>query len=169
MQAMRIPKILRQRRKSTPRTMRAALVLLSALVWNTCGGVGDALEGKELSFTTLARSSHSGVAASEGIVARTPGEFNAIWSRYSANQFPAPRPPVVDFKTTQVLGYFLGTRPSGCYSVAITRVSQTKDRLVVTYKETLPGPAEMCMQQLVNPAHLIAVPKSLLRVQFVAG
>lgn len=51
---------------------------------------------------------------------------------------------------------------------AITRVSQAKDRLVVTYKEMLADPSELCVQQRVKPAHLISVRKSLLVVQFVA-
>jgi len=52
--------------------------------------------------------------------------------------------------------------------MSITRVTQTSDRLVVTYKEQVPAANAVCTQAIVNPAHFVAVPKSQLQVVFLA-
>lgn len=151
------------------RAARLAPALLAAAVFacggGGSGGPGDA--GTEVPFTTVVRSS-SAVSAREGVVARSQGEFDAVWARYHANLAPAPPPPVFDFGAVQVVGIFLGTRPNGCYAVSITRVVRTADRLTVVYREQLPAPGVGCTQALVNPSHLVTVPASRLEVGFVA-
>ena len=143
-----------------------ALLVASAL--GACGGSDSTSDSTNVPFTTVAQSSNSAIAASEGVVARTLSELNALWVRHSANMSPPPPPPVIDFNVTQVVGYFLGARPNGCHSMTITRITQTSRRLVVTYKEQVPATGAICTQVVVTPAYLVAVPMSQLPVEFLA-
>ena len=148
--------------------MRIALALLVASVVTACGGSDSTSDGTNVPFTTVAQSNYSAVTAREGVVARSQSELNAVWARHSANLSPPPQPPVIDFNALQVVGFFLGNRANGCYSMSISRVTQTSDRLVVTYIEQVPAANAVCTQAIVNPSHLVAVPKSQLQVEFLA-
>jgi hypothetical protein len=145
--------------------MRTAFALAATFVICGCGGGDSSSHGADIPFTTVARTSSSGVTALEGVVARSQAEFNAVWARYSQNMSPAPQPPSVDFGSMQVVGVFLGTRPYLCYSVTITRVRQSDGRLLVSYKE---DSGSLCSPSLAYPAHLVAVQASQLQVEFVA-
>lgn len=156
-------------RSSTMHIARIATSLfLAACSLTACGGSGSDTEGTNVSFTTLAQSSNSGITTREGTVVRNQNEFNALWSKYSSNAVPPPQPPAVDFNTYQVVGYFLGSKPNGCYSMSITQIMQTKERMIVTYRQETPAADTICTAQMVNPAHLVTVPKSPLDVEFVA-
>jgi hypothetical protein len=146
-------------------TMRIALALLLSSAVGACGGGDSSSVGTDVPFTTVAQTQYSGVTASEGVVVRSQSEFTAVWARYSARSVPPPPPPAIDFSAVQVLGFFLGTRTNGCYTVSITRVTQSASSLVVAYKEQVAG--TLCTQSLVDPAHLVAVPMSQLQVEFV--
>lgn len=149
------------------KTQLAGAALLAALVLSGCGG-SDASDGINLPFTTVESSTFSGVAAAETVVARSAQEFAQLWSRHSGYRIPAPAAPTVDFATMQVAGVFLGSRSSGCYSVAITRVTQTEARIEVAYREQTPAPGAACTAVITAPAHLVAFPRSPLPVVFSA-
>ncbi|WP_130429995.1 protease complex subunit PrcB family protein [Rivibacter subsaxonicus] len=148
--------------------MRTAISLVVASLLAACGGGEASSETRNVPFTTVAQSGNSGVTAGEGVVARNQAEFNTVWARFSSNLLPPPQAPAIDFGSQQVVGYFLGSRPNGCYSMSITRVTQSDDRLVVSYKEQVPAAGAICTMQVVNPAHLVAVPLSPLHVEFRA-
>lgn len=146
----------------------AVLLVVASLLTAACGATETISEGPNVPFATLAQSNSSGVTSSEGVVARNQTEFNALWVRHSANSSPLPPAPSVNFNAFQVVAYFLGTRSNGCYSISITRVTRTSDRLVVTYKEQVPAAGVLCTANIVSPAHLVVVPQSQLQVEFVA-
>ena len=148
--------------------MRTAISLVVVSALAACGGTETDSESSIIPFITVAQTSNSGVTTREGVVARNQSEFNAVWARHSANLLPPPQPPAVDFNAHQVVGYFLGSRPNGCYAMSITRITRTGDRLAVAYKEQVAAADAVCTQQIVNPAHLVTVPQSQLQVEFVA-
>jgi hypothetical protein len=150
------------------RNMRTAISLVVASFLAACGGGEASSETRNVPFTTVAQSGNAGVTAAEGVVARNQAEFNAVWARFSSKLLPPAPAPAIDFGRQQVVGYFLGSRPNGCYSMSITRISQADDRLVVSYKEQAPAAGAICTMQVVNPAHLVAVPQSPLQVEFRA-
>lgn len=139
--------------------LAALLALLTA-----CGG-GDSSES--VPFTTLAKTFYSEVEQREGVVARNPAEFNAVWARFTGHLTEPPPAPAVDFDVNQVVGFFLGVS-SGCHDASIVGVTRLSDRLVVTYKELLPpdDPDVGCIASSVYPGHLVLVPQSPLRVEF---
>ena len=145
-----------------------AFAVISAVFISACGG-GESSTSTDVPFTTIAQTLFSSsVSVSEGLVARSQSEFNAMWARTYTRISPPPQQPSIDFNAVQVIGYFLAARPTGCYSVSIVRISQQADRLLVTYKEAVPPPTAICTAAGVFPAHLVTVPKSQLEVVFVS-
>jgi hypothetical protein len=150
-------------------TMRVILYLMLLLsVLGACGGEGSASDRTDTPFTTLAKPCPSNVTVSEGVVARTQSEFDAVWGRCFGGGVP-PQPPSLDFDALQVMGIFLGSRPDGCYldSVSITRIRKAGDRLLVIYKEHPPSSGG-CTFGVVNPGHLVSTARTELQVEFVA-
>jgi hypothetical protein len=106
-------------------------------------------------FRTVEKGAQSNVDAARHIVIRSSAEWTAFWKTHNFDK-PAPR---VDFDKEMVLGVFMGNRPTGGYSVAITSVVERDGSLVVTYSETSPRPGAMTAQVLTFPYHLVAVAK----------
>ncbi|WP_119157281.1 protease complex subunit PrcB family protein [Caldimonas tepidiphila] len=138
-----------------------ALPLAAALL-AACGGGS---EGTRVPFVTIVHTQHSQVPSREELVLRGNAELNELWGRISVDGAPLPS---IDFSTTQIVGVFLGTRPNGCHHVSISRITRTTERLVVRYRETVPGPGDICTQALVTPAHLVALARTTLPVEFAA-
>lgn len=149
--------------------MRISHALLLASALSACGGGNSDPSATDVPFRTVAISQNSGINTKEGVVARSQREFNTAWTQYSANLTSPAQAPNIDFGVEQIIGFASGTRSSGCHTMSITRVSNTGDRLVVTYRENIAPPDTICTTSTVTPAHLIAVPASPLQVAFVPG
>jgi hypothetical protein len=66
-----------------------------------------------------------------------------------------------------VLGVFLGSRPSGCYSVMIDNVYMQDGVVWVKYREEVPGAEAICSQALTSPSHLVAIRRTTRPVRFI--
>ena len=113
-------------------------------------------------ITTVARGPMSGVPDSKETVARTAGEWSALWKSHAGE-----RPlPAVDFSTRMVAAIFLGTQPTGGISVEITGTRQEGDALVVEYVEQRPGRGDIVSQVLTSPFHIVTLPRYAGGVRF---
>jgi hypothetical protein len=145
--------------------MRESIVLMAvAALVGGCGGGGGSNE-TTLPFVTVASTAQSGVASHEEVVVRGSSELAQLWSRITVDGAPLPS---VDFSAVQIVGVFLGSRPNGCYGVAITRITRTPEQMSVTYRESTPAAGAACTPATVTPAHLVAVSRSDLPVRFAA-
>jgi len=111
---------------------------------------------------TVERGSQSNIDAARQVVIRSAAEWTAFWRTHNFDK-PAPQ---VDFDKEMVVGVFMGSRPTGGYSVTITGITERDGSLVVTYGETSPRPGAMTAQVLTFPYHLVAVPKHSGEVKF---
>lgn len=116
-------------------------------------------------FRTLDLSNRSLVAAPRTVVVRDSAAFQALWAEHAG---PDAKAPEVDFATQMVVGVFLGTRPSGCHTTGIEEVRRTARGITVRHVNTEPGPDVACTKMMVNPAHLVAIERSELPVEFAA-
>jgi hypothetical protein len=148
--------------------MRVSVSIIAALLLIACGGEATNSDSQDVPFTTVARPGNSGVRSDQGVVAHNQSEFDILWKRSYENSGSPPQAPAVDFSSTQILGYFVSNRPSGCYGVSITRVTRIGDRIVVTYKEQIPNPDDMCAAVVISAGHLVAMLQSPLQVEFKA-
>jgi hypothetical protein len=118
--------------------------------------------GVEVPMQTLNADMMSGVSRAEQVVARTPGEWQAVWQRHA----PGRQAPAVDFNKNMVVAVFLGSRPSGGYQVQITGVRMEADALVVQWSEQQPGRDQVAAQLMTAPSHIVTVPRHAGEVRF---
>ena len=104
-------------------------------------------------------------AASRVVVRDTEG-WKQLWRTMHGRRSPMPEVPQVDFRKHMAIGVFMGTKPSGGYSVSITRVVQN-EKTVVSVREQSPGPGEMVTMALTAPYHVVVVPRSEKPIEFV--
>ena len=102
-------------------------------------------------FTTIVQGDQSGIESRREVVARAAGEWQALWKDHQ----PGETPPRVDFAKSMVIGVFLGFRNTGGYRVTITSVDRIGDEIVVTWRESRPGPQDVTSQVLTFPHHIV--------------
>lgn len=133
---------------------KAAFVLLfAAAVLNVQG---------QSAIRTLDHGAHSNVDDPLTASARTDAEWSALWKRHNFDK-PAP---AVDFSKEMVVAVFMGSRPTGGFSLDITSAAESGGRFVVSYRERAPKPDALTAQVLTAPYHIAAVPKSALPIIF---
>jgi hypothetical protein len=100
-------------------------------------------------------------------VVRDAEGWKLLWRAMRGRSMPLPDVPEIDFQRHMVIGVFMGTKPSGGYAVRITRIVQN-DKIVVSVKQTAPGPDDMVTMALTSPYHVVVVPLSKKPIEFVA-
>ena len=104
-------------------------------------------------ITTIARDQMSGVDRPRQVVARTAGEWQALW-RDHAGDTPLP---AVDLSSRMVVAVFLGSRSSAGYGVEITGTKKVGTGLVIEWREIRPGRDSVTAQVITSPAHLVSI------------
>ena len=121
--------------------MSGASILLLALVQVTA-----------LMFATISRGQNSGIADAREVTVATAAEWNALWTLHRGGAAPT-----VDFTKHLVAGVFLGTRPTGGYSVEIVAARRDATGIVIEYYERTPAPDVLVTQALTSPFHLVTL------------
>ena len=113
-------------------------------------------------MTTINSDMMSGIDRPQQTVARTPAEWQTLWSRHA----PGRQAPAVDFATNMVIAVFLGSRTSGGYRIEITDVRPDGDSLVVQWAERQPSPGMVAAQVMTAPSYIVTVPRHEGDVRF---
>jgi hypothetical protein len=114
------------------------------------------------SIRTIDKGAQSNVDDKLTAAARTEAEWAPLWKKHN---YDKPAPPV-DFSKEMVVAVFMGSRPTAGFTVEIVSASARDGKLMVTYREVLPGPGSISAQVLTAPYHIAAVAKSNLPVVF---
>ncbi|TDP62562.1 protease complex subunit PrcB family protein [Roseateles toxinivorans] len=118
---------------------------------------------------SLEQTSLSGITMARNLVVDNASSWVNLWADHTRGQSnPAPA-PAVDFDKDMVVAVFTGTRPLGCYAVTITRTELLANKLRVEYQENTPPSDVVCTTVIASPAHIVAVPRTTLPVEFVAN
>ena len=114
------------------------------------------------SVRTLEKGTQSNIDDRLTASVTTDAEWTALWKKHNFDK-PAPK---VDFAKEIVVAVFMGSRPTAGFAVEIVSAAERDGKLIVTYRETVPGPGAISAQVLTAPYHIAAVPKSALPVTF---
>jgi hypothetical protein len=123
-------------------------------------GLAAALLALQLSstggdLTTIARDQMSGVDRPRQALARTEGDWLALWRDHAGD-----RPlPSVELSSRMVVAVFLGSRSSAGYAVEITGTRKDGAALVILWRETRPAADAITAQVITSPAHLVSIPR----------
>ena len=113
-------------------------------------------------MTTIARGPMSAITDARQVVVRSSAEWEALWKEHGATQ-PLP---VVNFSKEIVAAVFLGSRPTGGFSVEILSTRLEGDALIVEYGERRPGRGDIVSQVLTSPFHIVRFPAHKGSVRF---
>lgn len=125
---------------------------------------------QDLQLITLHQSQHSGFDTPRTAVITNMADLRAYFAGSNVDLGPQPR---VDFVNEDVLVAATGTRPTGGYSVAITKVTLmtggfTRGHAFVEVTETTPAPGSIVTMALTSPIHVVRVPKGAIAYHFNA-
>lgn len=136
-----------------------AVALAVALGLACRSGCGEEPREATIPHAEVAGGPMSAVQEQRFVVARDESAWSELWSEHGRNQLPPPLLPEVDFDESLVVAVFLGSRPSGGYSVRIEEVVERGDGFVVRAVETRPAPDVMTTAALTAPFHAVSVPR----------
>ncbi|HEY5163212.1 MAG TPA: protease complex subunit PrcB family protein, partial [Terriglobales bacterium] len=112
------------------------MALIVVFLLTACGAVPQGLTVVHL---TSLDAAYQVFASETMLVVRDQQSWQSLWSQMTANQFPAPQLPAVDFTKDMVLVTAAGTRPSGGYSISITDAVESSGSVTVNVTITSPG------------------------------
>lgn len=96
----------------------------------------------------------------ETLVVRNLEEWNSLWKKAGTDSR-------FDFDPAReiVVAVFLGTRPTGAFSVEIVFAKEEDGAFVIRYKERAPGPGAMVAQVITSPYLIKVFPRTDLEVR----
>lgn len=144
--------------------MRSPFICVTVLLLAGCTTVAGA--GSRIQFQTVSRGAYSAVQEADAAIIRTPEEFARVWAALHRGSRPEPPLPEVDFKREMVAAVFQGQQPTGGYAVAVERIEQLEDRVVIHVTAIQPRPEDFVTMALTSPYHLVRLPRRDLPVEF---
>lgn len=114
-------------------------------------------QAEEVPFTLIAAGATSGITVRRELLIADASAWAALWMEHTQGDVePQPLPPV-EFLRESVVAVFLGTRPTGGFSVAIRRITREETGLTVHFQEGQPGKDVAVSQGLTRPFHIVRV------------
>lgn len=139
-----------------------AALLTIAYFWCPRGGLSSVVSsngaaGVAVPFTELATGLHAKVDWRANFLITSAPEMSELWKIIDA----AGQTPVINFDTNDVIAVFAGDKPTGGYSIAVSRVTDGTLR-TVTVTLTSPGGSCFLAESLTSPYQIIEIPKGSL-------
>ncbi len=119
--------------------------------------MADSNQSQIISFTELARGSHSKVTMRVNYFITSPTQLKELWQMVDASSTP----PAIDFKTHAVLAVFAGQKTTAGHAITISKIEDTGARMVSI---TLANPDSACTpkKMAISPYEIVAVPTTSL-------
>jgi hypothetical protein len=147
--------------------MHAANLVLLALCLPVMTACADPQSAPALPLRSVSKGAFSGITDVRQEVIRDKEAFAKVWDELQARSRPRPSLPEIDFAREMLVLVTLGQRRTGGFSIEVVNVEVRQDRLRVGVRRQNPAPGAMVIEVLTSPFHLVAVPKSDLRPEFV--
>ncbi len=123
--------------------------------------------GKPL-FTTLARGSYSGIDQSVDITITSQEKWEELWNEVHRDYLsPVPALPEVDFAAETVAAAFMGSRPTGGYSIEIEKICRQQGKYTAVVRTVSPQPGEMLTMAITRPFHIIKIDRPEMEIEFI--
>jgi hypothetical protein len=116
--------------------------------------------GADLPFKTISQTSQSAGGRARTVVVKDAAAWERLW------QYHAPASGAAGRLQHHDGGRRLHGLANPCYSTSIAGVSRSADRIVVKKVDRHPPLGVMCAMLVTSPAHLVAIERSELPVEF---
>jgi len=121
---------------------------------------------ESVSFSTIEKGMASGFMAPQEMFVSSVKDWVDTWTTREGSVAPKRTHPAVDFDRDVVLVAALGMKPTGGYSIEITRVIKTKTDIQVFVKRTAPAEGSKPSGGPSSPFVLARMKKPTLPVTF---
>lgn len=108
-----------------------------------------------IAFTELASGTDASVTKRVNYLITTDDELRDLWKLLGAHG----ERPVIDFTKEAVIAVFAGEEPSAGYSIAVSAITDTTERMV-TVQIAAPGVTCLAAQVVTTPYQVLKMPKS---------
>lgn len=120
----------------------------------------------EVEFESIEQGYYSGYTEAENIVIKDNEEYGAVWGQIYSGSTPPTPPPTVDFSTHMVIAVFMGEFNTGGYSIEVTKITESKNKIIVYVTKTHPSPEDNVTLALSQPYHIVKTALSEKNVSF---
>ena len=124
-------------------------------------------EPREIEIKRRIAEPFSGVKEPGTLVVDSQKNLEVMWERITVLVVPRPDTPKIDFDTEIALAVFMGERQTGGYEIAIDKVVEHENEVIVTYSETSPRPGMTAPQVITRPFQIAVIPKTDKEIKFV--
>jgi hypothetical protein len=132
------------------------------MMWTLVAGVlGLWLQGGS-EIRVVERGDFSNVEEPRQVAVQSAADWAALWRRHA----PDRPQPTVDFSRETVIAVFLGSRPTGGFSVEVAATRVEGGALIVSYRVTSPPRDAITTAVLTFPFAIVAVPRHAGEVRF---
>ncbi|MFX1377921.1 MAG: protease complex subunit PrcB family protein [Promethearchaeota archaeon] len=126
----------------------------------------EGIADKSINFETIAQGWNSDYTTHEYIVIDSQVLWVKIWDQTFSSIQPQPETPYIDFTQNSVIAVFSGFKPTGGYSINITKI-RVKITSVYVYVENISPPPEVEVPAVITfPYHIIKTQKLFLNIIF---
>jgi hypothetical protein len=147
-------------------TMHRLSVLFFAAMLGLLGACTRA-GSQEIPFSTILEgSSASQYTQREGRVIMSITDWQALQTQLQRDIDLRPGLPNVDFSQTLIIAEFAGAKPSGGYTIKVSRIVQTEQAVVVYVTEAPPAGGQAGIAQIVYPYQIVSLPRTALPIRF---
>lgn len=122
---------------------------------STTGGNVNGSAASSVGFREVASGNNAQASSASVVLANSQSSLDALWSTAYARQVPVPPTPIIVGQTA--VGVFLGSRPTGGYSVAVQSVRASGSALEITVNLRSPGPNAITTQSITSPWAIVSV------------
>ena len=121
---------------------------------------------QHVEFQTIAKGTNSGHRSSAYYVIESDSVWTTVWNQHSRNTLPQPPPPEIDFSDSTVIAVFMGTYPSGGYSIEVKALIETSQSVTVKVEKTYPGMGCGTVAVFTQPCHIVKTEKIYKEIVF---
>jgi len=144
--------------------MIASAVFVFYLILKTDMGDSNIGEKSEVQFTEIKKGFSSEVSNRKFMVIKDSERWSSLLNGIPSQAVDSS----VDFDESMVLVAFQGEKPTGGYSIEITRIDNTKRSVNVYVTEVSPGNDCITTQAVTQPFHIVTTKTIDKEVKFIS-
>jgi len=116
-----------------------------------------------LSYEVLEQGNYCGVEESGQELIQDASRWAQLWKQLSAQRFPVPPVPEVNFAEESVVACFMGQQMTGGYAIQVKSLNEEGEQVYVDLIYERPAPDCMVTEALTQPYLLLRLPVAGLK------
>ena len=118
-----------------------------------------------INFSKILEGSHSNFKDKDFILINSKEQLQKIYGTLNSTRMPGFEIPKINFDKEQVIGFFMGTKTTGGYSISLDHIKNEKDEILVFFTEKTPS--GMATSVITQPFYLAKMVKTSKPVKFI--